>query len=169
MKISVHLLRSPWTTMFLINNMGLMLSISTLWNFKFGKLRLLWNEKLFNWHSLLAILTMSRNLTFSLKSRQILSYHILKVWLILPFYFFAHYFTYFSIVSGKTKVQKFVNSSIKIGHCKNHQRGLEKCQNCKHFWSKWYITPVTKENCWTHTFYCKSFILVGFWPVSEVQ
>ena len=144
--------------------MGLISSISTLWNWGFSGTR----NCLFDtpyWPSW----PCPEILTFSLKSWQILSYHIWNVWLILLFYFFAHYFTYFSIVSGKTKVQKFINSSIKIGHCKNHQRRLEKWQNCKHFWSKWYITPVTKENCWTHTFYCKSFILVGFWPVSEVQ
>ena len=52
-----------------ISNMGLILSMSTLWNFKFGKLRLLWNKKLSNWHPLLAILTMSRNFDlFSQKS-----------------------------------------------------------------------------------------------------
>ena len=105
--------------------MGLILSISTLWNFKFGKLRLLWNKNCLIDTHYWPCWPCPEILTFSLKSRQILSYHILKVWLILPFYFFAHYFTYFSIVSGKTKVQKFVNSSIKIGHCKNHQRRLE--------------------------------------------
>jgi hypothetical protein len=106
--------------------MGLILSISTLWNFKFGKMRLLSVIRYClidtpYWPSW----PCPEILTFSLKSRQILSYHIWKVWLILPFYFFAHYFTYFSFVSGKTKVQKCVNSSIKIGHCKNHQRRLE--------------------------------------------